>query len=470
MAAEDAVVDAVTTVAMKIVIDGIPFAFKIFGKGAKVTGVILYTLAQKINNKEKNGKPLTPGENNWKKLVKSGDEIHTVWINRSDLVNFTQIAKQFRIGFVATKNGDAIEKSRNFLLNKNNNDELINFTDNYKDMVSIQYRASDEIRMSHILEMFDTFNKTKTTAAETVSPEKDTTVDEVEKFMKENGVKFEYPPEVVAYEEVSTEKTQKNQASEKSSTITEKEVNSKTQEDFGKKTSLCFEQFGFDKMPTKNEYNAAYINYIKENKINTSEPNFITALYEQGCKLIEGVIKMEPLVQTTVPKNAALNKPNIKSAKTEVAECFKFFGFNKTPSVQELKSAYTNFIKNKGKTNGSNIVDNMYNAAVDLLDKPNKEGLRFCYEFFGFDKTPTKAELENAYKNYVEKSTDVPSIAKSVYENALNFMQKSESVRQTLQAKQELHRLHQSDNTTAKDINKHIDNSEKILLNRSIEI
>lgn len=192
--------------------------------------------------------------------------------------------------------------------------------------------------------------------------------------------------------------------------------------------------------------------------------DMLTALYEQGCKLIDGTIKKEPPTLTTVAKSKTQNISKTEKAATEVAECFKFFGLNKTPSVQELKNAYTDFIKNNDKTGGSNIVDNMYNAAVDLIDKPNKDGLKFCYEFFGFKGTPTKSELENAYKNYIGDSLDVPSIAKSVYENALEYMQKSESVRQTLQAKQELHNLHNSDGSTAKDITKQLNKTEQNII------
>lgn len=401
-----------------------------------------------------------PGEVTCKKLLTSGEEIHSFWIAKDDLVSFSQIAKNLGITFAAAKDGDAIEKSKQFLKGKDN--ENIEFKENYKDKVFISYKASDEIRMQHILEMFDFSNMASIVKDEISKDEQP--IDEIEQFMAENGVEIERPPEVVDYNEeviVNTQEAhQSEKVSEKDSLTTGTEVSNKAQVDSGNKTQLCFEQFGFDKMPSKNEYNAAYISFIKENKINTSEPNYATALYEQGCKIIDGLIKNVPLTHTTVP-NSNKNITHTENTKNEVAECFKFFGLNKTPSVQELKSAYNDFISKNAKTEGSNIVDNMYNAAVDLIDKPNTDGLRYCYEFFGFNKTPSKAELESAYKNYVGDSIDVPSVAKSVYENALEYMQKSESVRQTLQAKQELHNLHNSDNSTAKDITKQMNKTEQ---------
>lgn len=463
MAAEEAVVETVARITTMIALEGVKLGLKITGSGLKGTAVMLYGIARRIAEKEKSGKALTPGEVTCKKLLTSGEEIHSFWISKDDLVSFSQIAKKLGITFAAAKDGDAIEKSKQFL--KGSADENINFKENYKDKVFISYKASDEIRMQHILEMFDYSNLAAIVKEDISKDEKP--IDEVEHFMKENGVEVELPPEVIdSYEEVKENDKSKNAseaASEKGSSATETETNSKTQTS-GEKAALCFEQFGFNNVPSKNDYNAAYIDYIKENKINTSEPNYITALYEQGCKLIDGTIKKEPPTLTTVSKSKTQNVSKTEKAATEVAECFKFFGLNKTPSVQELKNAYTDFIKNNDKTGGSNIVDNMYNAAIDLIDKPNKDGLKFCYEFFGFKGTPTKSELENAYKNYVGDSLDVPSIAKSVYENALEYMQKSESVRQTLQAKKELHNLHNSDSSTAKDITTQLNKSEQNII------
>lgn len=462
MAAEEAVVETVARITTMIAFEGIKLGLKVTGSGLKGTAVMLYGIARRIAEKEKSGKVLTPGEVTCKKLLTSGEEIHSFWISKDDLVSFSQIAKKLGITFAAAKDGDAVKKSKQFL--KGSADENINFKENYKDKVFISYKASDEIRMQHILEMFDYSNLAAIVKEDISKDEKP--IDEVEQFMKENGVEVELPPEVIdSYEEVKENDKSKNaieSVSESDSSASKTEINNKTQHS-GNKTALCFEQFGFDNMPSKNNYNAAYIDYIKENKINTSEPNYITALYEQGCKLIDGTIKKDSPMQTTVAKNKMQNTLKTEKSTTEVAECFKFFGLKKTPSVQELKKAYTDFIKNNDKTAGSNIVDNMYNAAVDLIDKPNKDGLKFCYEFFCFKGTPTKSELENAYKNYVGDSLDVPSVAKSVYENALEYMQKSESVRQTLQAKQELHNLHNSDNSVAKDILKQLNKTEQNL-------
>lgn len=439
MAAEDAIVDAAASVAIKIIVEGVELGLRIVGGGGKAIALGFYALSKHINDKRKSGKNLSAGEVEFEKLMKSGEEIHSVWLNKDDLANFSQIAKQLGITFVSIQNGDELKKGHKFLSKKDKNGNTIEFAEDYKNMVSISYRASDAIRMAHILEMFDNFGQTETKSEEQSSA-KEEVIDEVEEFMKENGVEFERPPEATVSEEVNTEQQSKSQVSDPGLSQSESKTSATNS---GKSdVQMCFEQFGFDRIPDKALYDAAYIKYITENKINPSEPNYITALYEQGCKIIA---KNHVVNQTVHTSSMAKTVVPNQEKTAEVADCFKFFGFDKTPTVQELKTAYFDFIEKNGKTSGSNIVDGMYDAAVDLLDMPNEEGLRFCYEFFGFQQKPTKTELDAAYKNYVSNATDVPTVAKSVYENALTYMQNSDSIRQTLQAKRELNKIHQGD-------------------------
>ena len=212
---------------------------------------------------------------------------------------------------------------------------------------------------------------------------------------------------------------------------------------YGKETQLCFEHFGFDKLPTQAEYDNAYIKYITDNGINPAEPNYTTALYEQGSKIIANqIIKQEVTVDRGKTEPVVSDKANLKPKVAEnVPECFAFFGFKEIPPVQELKKAYIEYVAKNGKTAGSNIVDNMYEAAAELINKPNEENLKFCYEFFGFDHKPTKEELDAAYKAYDVNATSGSTLAKGVYENALKYMEKSKSVRETLQAKHELTKI-----------------------------
>lgn len=217
MAAEEAVVETVARITTMIALEGVKLGLKITGGGLKGTAVMLYGIARRIAEKEKSGKALTPGEVTCKKLLTSGEEIHSFWISKDDLVSFSQIAKKLGITFAAAKDGDAIEKSKQFL--KGSADENINFKENYKDKVFISYKASDEIRMQHILEMFDYSNLAAIVKEDISKDEKP--IDEVEQFMKENGVEVELPPEVIdSYEEVIENDKSKNAseaASEKGS-------------------------------------------------------------------------------------------------------------------------------------------------------------------------------------------------------------------------------------------------------------
>ena len=455
MAAEDAVVDTLFNVAMKLVLGGTELGLKVAGSGAKAVAVSFYALGKSILEKRRTGVSLTPGEIQFEKLMKCKEDIHSIWLSKDDLKNFAQIAKQMGIPFVAIKNGDELTKAHKFLSHKDKTGNTVEFAEHFKDMVSISYRASDKVRMAHILEMFNTFNKSETVVEETEKTQ-EKVVDEVEEFMKENGVEVERPPEVVEAEEVNQ---QKSQASEKGSISTDDET--KRAEDFGSVSQICFEEFGFDKQPTQAEYDNAYIKRITEAGINPAEPNYFTALYEQGCKIINNEItSQEVKVDRSTPtasSNTVKADPK-ETVKDSVPECFAFFGFNEVPSVDELKNAYTGFIAKNGKTEGSNIVDNMYQAAGELINKSNEDNLRFCYEFFGFKHKPSREELDAAYKAYDLNSIDAPSLAKSVYENALEYMSKSESVRETLKVKKELNTLRNEE--SAKVAEKVVDKSK----------
>lgn len=339
MAAEDAVVD----VMMKIVMTGVDVGLKISGAGAKAIGLSMYALAKSIREKQLSGKKLTPGEVAFTNLIKSGEEIHSVWINKDELENFSQIAKKIGISFVAIQNGDELSKGKGFI-HKLENGDKIEFADEFKDKVSISYRCSDEVRMAHILQMFNTFNPSMTVVNDNEKEVADIK-DEVEEFIKENGVENEYPPEVADYEEVKNEQSRAseiNSMNPESETINPLQTVSAESSKEAEQTALCFTFFGWNEMPTKEEFINSYKKYVLSNNINVEEPNFVTALYEQGCKVID--------------KNAS-----------QVPECFAFFQFKEQPTVEELKSAYNKVIRSRGSDDVK--TNDMYKAALNKLEK-----------------------------------------------------------------------------------------------------
>lgn len=444
MAAEDQVVDMLASVVTKLAVAGVDVALKISGTGAKAIALSFYSLGKTINRKIKEGKQLSPGEKSFTDLIKSGDEIHSVWIDKKYLTNFAQISKELGIPYVVIQNGDEIKNGKGFL-NKGK-DNLV-FEEAYKDKVSISYRASDEVRMAHILEMFDTFNKSETVVE--TDPKKVSEVkDDVEEFIKDNGVNVEIPPEAIASEEVKNNEQAK---------VSENGLKKQNKENSG--ILLCFEQFGFDKVPSRAEFDSAYKEYVEKNSININEPNFITALYEQGCECIaktENDLKKSEVKSVNSPVKANFNE----KIKPDVDEAYKFFGFDKVPTVYELRQAYENMINN-AELSGPNIIQGMYDQACDLIDKPNEDVIRTCYEFFGFDHKPTKSELDLAYQNYSENSTDVVSpLAKNMYENCLHSMEKSKSIREILEAKKELHILNEK--SAENSLEKAVDKSAEI--------
>lgn len=429
MAAEDQAVDMLFNVVTRLAIAGTEIGLKITGAGARAIGLSFYSLGKIINEKIKAGKYLSPGEKAFTDLVKSGEEIHSIWIDKKYLSNFSQIAKQLGIPFVAIQNGDEIKKGHGFL---HKSKDSISFEETYKDKVSISYRASDEVRMAHILEMFDTYNKSETLVEN--QPEKvEEMKDEVEEFIKENEVKVELPPEVVASEEVKNNQEK----------VSENDLKKQNKENQSSNL-LCFEQFGFEKIPTKAEFDAAYIKYTKEHQINTSESNYITALYEQGCECISKLNEQKNIsINPKENKHTESNIHNV-SAKPELDECYKFFGFEEKPTVYELREAYDKMVSDM-EFSGPNIVNGMYEQACELINKPNEDAIKSCYEFFGFNYKPTKEELNLAFKNYSVNSADVVSpLARNMYENALHYMEKSKSIREILDAKKELHILKES--------------------------
>lgn len=333
MAAEDAVVD----VMMKLVMTGVDVGLKISGAGAKALGVSLYALAKSIRDKQASGKTLSPGEVAFTNLIKSGEEIHSVWLNKSELDNFSQIAKKLGISFVAIQNGDELTKSKNFI---NKNSDKIEFTDEFKDKVSISYRSSDEVRMAHILQMFNTFNPSVIENAEEQSVNVEIK-DEIEEFIKDNGVENELPPEIVDYEEVKM--TEQSQALNNGLMNQGQETINLKQKDLeysDGQVPLCFTFFEFDSVPNKSELSQAYNTYVLKNDINIDEPNFVTALYEQGCKFID---KSEPAL-----------------------DCFKYFGLSNGSTVDELKASYNE--KLSGKANVGTATE-MYKKALGILEQ-----------------------------------------------------------------------------------------------------
>ena len=389
MAAEDVVVDSILRLTSTVLVEGTKLGFTVAGYGFKAIGVTYYALAQSISRKRERGEKLTGGEVTFEKMMKSGEDIHAVWIKKDDLKNISTIAQQLGISFFAVQNGDELQKSKGFLSRLGKGaDEVITFSDNYSDMVSISYRASDEVRMAHILEMFDTFDPSQITVADptektengVVNDVVEADIDEVEEFIASNGVEVEIPPEVVEYKEVNQNEltqTTNEPASVKNLQPLNEKTNKAAQATGNK---LCFEQFGFNQMPTKAEFDAAYIKYITDNNINPNEPNIINAFYEQGCKLISGEVKGQVLI--TSPEIESIVAA--KAPEATLPECYQYFGFDKTPSVKELKQAFKNMEGNDSKTK------------------------------------------------------------KKMYSDALKLMEKSQSVRETLQAKQELHSLREA--------------------------
>ncbi len=384
MAAEDAVVDTVTSITTKLLIAGTEIGLKITGAAARAIGVSFYALAKAISNKRSQGKALTPGEVEFESMMQSGEEIHSIWLKNVDLNNFSQIAKQMGIPFVAIKNGDELEKTHGFL-HHHTTGNAIEFADDYKDKVSISYRVSDEVRIAHILEMFNTFNKSETTTVEPEIVAKEEFKDEVEQFIEENGVQVERPPEVLAAKEVNTQKF--DQVSATSSTVS-------ADEELDNVPLLCFSEFGFESVPSQAEYDAAYIKRLTDAGINPSEPNYFTSLYEQGSKIIGGEITPTASLQNSRAGEELARKiwkDNI-AARSEsfIPEGFRYFGFEKTPSVDELKKSYS---------------------------------------------------------DYISQNTGRDAPAKAAYESALNEIEKGKSIREKLKAKQELHTLKKADKT-----------------------
>ncbi|MBQ9227607.1 MAG: hypothetical protein IJ168_02145 [Eubacterium sp.] len=461
MAIEDEVVGAVFRLGTTVMVDGAKLALQIAGYGAKALGVTYYVLAKKIAQKRERKEKLTGGEETFEKIMKSGEEIHAVWLNKSDLNNFSTIAKQLGVSFFSVQNGDELRKSKKFFTSKDKDlDQIINFSDDYSEMVSISYRASDEVRMAHILEMFDTYNpaqvRQQPVPEQTVGTEQEATpLDEVEKFLQENGVEVERPPEVIAYEEV---KSKQERASEKNLQGSDKE-SSKEHLEIGDNELMCFEQFGFTEMPTQAEYEAAYKDFVEKNNIDISEPNYYTSLYEQGSKIIDGKIQPHKPEFTTISPDNAL------------PECYQVLGITEAPkSLDDIKNAFKNF---KGK-NGSIIdVDKVgsvaYEAAVSFFNK-NKEkqqsttplGKRLstvpwgtskqpsqkpaelpeCFQTLGITEMPqTVQELKDKYFQFIEKNAEgMPEpekVATRAYEACLKHMEKGDSVRTKLEAKRE---------------------------------
>ena len=451
MALEDEVVGSVFKIGTTLIIDGMKLAVEIVGMKAMVIGLTYKAISKKIQTKEARKEKLTGGEVTFKKIMKSGEDIHAVWLNKSDLQNFSTIAKRLGIPFFAVQNGDEIKKSRKSLSDKNKDlDQVINFSGNYNEMVSISYRASDEVRMAHILEMFDTYDpaqlRQKPVPEQTIDTEKEQTpLDEVEQFMKDNGVEVERPPEVIAYEEV---KNQQERASEKNSPDFGSE-NSKERSETGDGLLMCFEQFGFDEMPSKAEYDTAYKDFVEKNGINTSEPNYITSLYEQGSKIISGEI------QPHKPDYTSISPDNV------LPECYQVLGLKEAPkSLEDITTAFNNFKeKNRNVIDADKVGTVAYEAAVSIFNKGQtkqqnseqmsapKSELPKCFQVLGITEMPKSvSELHDRYMQFVENTGKyLPirqcSLATKAYEDCLKHMEKGESVRTKLEAKRERNNL-----------------------------
>lgn len=314
MAAEDAVVDMIFNVATRLLISGTEVGLKVVGEGAKAIGITFYSLAKTIAEKERTGKKLTAGENAFKNLITCGEEIHSIWLKESDLENFKQLTTQMEVPYVAIKNGDELEKSHKFLKKKDKSNKLVEFADDYKDKVSISFRASDDVRMAHIIEMFDTFNHAKTTMEKEKTVDKiEQKVDEIEKFIKESGVKFENPPQVIDSKEV--EKKQSKVVSENDLKISAK--NQISMDCYENSKFDSFKIFGFknDKNLNVQNLNVGYNKFIKDNS-NVSGKDIIEAMYNASNLLLE---------------NPSDNKVHF---------CYEFFGFNYKPTTEELNVAY----------------------------------------------------------------------------------------------------------------------------------
>ena len=445
MAIEDEVVGSVFKLGTTVMVDGAKLALQIAGFGAKAIGVTYYVLAKKIAQKRERKEKLTGGEETFEKIMKSGEEIHAVWLNKADLNNFSTIAKQLGVSFFSVQNGDELRKSKKFFTSKDKGlDQIINFSEDYNEMVSISYRASDEVRMAHILEMFDTFNpaqiRQQPVSEQTVGEQEVTPLDEVEKFLNENGVEVERPPEVIAYEEV---KNQQERVSGKNSPGFDA-ANSKERLEAGDDNLLCFEQFGFDEMPTKAEYDAAYKDFIEKNGINVSEPNYFTSLYEQGSKILSGEIQPHKPEFTTISPDSIL------------PECYQVLGLKEAPkSLDEIKAAFENFKeKNRNIIDVDKVGSVAYETAVTLFkgDKAKQQGatqpsspktdLPECFQILGITEMPqTVQELKDKYFQFLEKNTeglrDPEKVGTQAYEACLKHLEKCESVRTKLEAKRE---------------------------------
>ncbi len=396
MAAEDAVVDTLTSITTKLLIAGTEIGLKITGAGARAIGVSFYALAKAISNKRSQGKALTPGEVEFESMMQSGEEIHSIWLKDVDLNNFSQIAKQMGIPFVAIKNGDELEKTHGFL-HHHTTGNAIEFAEDYKDKVSISYRVSDEVRIAHILEMFNTFDKSETTTVEPEIVAKEEFKDEVEQFIEENGVQVERPPEVLAAKEVNTKSF--DQVSEKSSTVS-------AEAELDNVPLLCFSEFGFESKPSQAEYDAAYIKRLTDAGINPSEPNYFTALYEQGSKIIEGEITPPVSLQNDraaeeLARNIWINSASSRSEViSDIPDSLQFFGFNKIPSVNELKKGYSDFIsKNAGRYDAT--AKAAYESALKELEKGKsiREKLKAKQEIHNFKKADRTGEKQHAKEN-----------------------------------------------------------------------
>lgn len=435
MSAENEVVETIFNIATRIMLEGTELGLKIAGSGAKAIGVSFFALARKIMEKERTGKKLTPGEIAFKDLMNSGEEIHSVWLNTDELSNFTKIAKQMGVPFVAIKNGDELAKTHKLFTKRDNDGNVVEFVDDYKDKVSISFRASDDVRLSHIIEMFSTFNHS-TTIVNDNQKEIEKIKDEVEEFIKDNGVEIEYPPEVIVAEEV-----RKNNAPvfEKNSLDLNKEQSQ--QISYGSEI-LCFSEFGFSTIPNKEDFKEAFDKYLLDNP---DKKEFATALFEQGNILID--------------KGIVDNKSKSAFVVTNADDTFKFFGLDKKPTLTKLKKSYERLISKRTPTAKKKIVSRMYEYALNVVENHHKDNnIYFCYQLFGFDRKPTKSELTNAYNNFDFEKFDFKAFCDNAYKKSLNQLEKSNSVRTKLQVKKELNEI--KSKTNIDNIKSHIKNQD----------
>ena len=418
MAAEDAVVETVFNVATRILVAGTELGLKIAGTGAKAIGVSFFALAKKIAEKEKTGKKLTAGENAFKDLMNSGEEIHSVWLNSDELANFSKIAKQMGVPFVAIKNGDELAKTHKLFTKRDSDGNIIEFVDDYKDKVSISFRASDDVRLSHILEMFSTFNHSTTTVLDN-QKEVEKLKDDVDDFIKDNGVEIELPPEVIEAEEV-----RENNAPALETNLTDLNKKQSNQISCGNDV-LCFSEFGFATVPNKEDFKSAYDKYILENP---DKKEFATALFEQGNILIDKGATVVNDKSAFIVKNAD--------------DTFKFLGVENKPTLAKLKKGYEKLLNKSSIEDIKKVVSKMYDYSVDVIENnPTDNNMYFCYQMFGFSRKPTKTELTNAFENFDYENFDFKGFCNSAYEKSLKQLENAKSVRTTLQAKKELNSL-----------------------------